>query len=73
MNTEQKLRLAIKQALSKVTEGNSPNVYAFIHNKDGKIDTAMYNRMENRIVDKMLQNNLPVDAAIPQIEIEMGE
>jgi hypothetical protein len=71
MSLEVKIREKIKAELMKVTAENSPNVYDYIHNSKGQIDTAMYNRMENKIVNKMVQGKLSVEAAIPQVENEM--
>ncbi len=71
-DTEQRLRMAIKQALGKVTRANSPAVYNFIHKDNGKLDTGGYNRMETLIVQKVIATGIGIEAVIPQIEDELN-
>ncbi len=59
------LRLQIAQALKKVTQANSPNIYAKIQTKKG------YERIEATIIEKVLHNGITPDAAVPQLESEM--
>jgi len=68
---ETRLRLSIKDALSVITKANSPNIYVFIHKKNGSIDVDSYNRVENRIIQRMIDTQLPIEAIIPQIENEL--
>ena len=70
-DTEQRLRLAIKEALSQVTKANSPAVYAFIHKDNGRLNTGGYNRMETLIVQKVIATGIGIEAIIPQIEDEL--
>jgi len=68
---ETRLRHAIKEALSVVTKANSPKIYNFIHQKNGDINVDSYNRIENRIIQKVIDTQLPIEAIIPQIENEL--
>jgi len=70
-NLENKLRLAIKDALMAVTKGNSPAVYQFFHRKDGSVDVSAYNRLENMIVQRIIGTRISIEAIIPQIENEL--
>ena len=71
-DTEHQLRLAIKEALSRVTKANSPAVFGFIHNYKGKLNTDGYNRMETLIVQKVIATRISIEAVIPQIEDELN-
>jgi len=62
MNTEQNLRQNILQELKKLTPSNSPFLYKMIQTKQG------YNDIEKIIIEKVLHENLPPIAIIPQIE-----
>jgi len=74
MNTkklENKLRLEIKAQLNKVTQANSPLVWAEIHRQNGTLNTVGYARIESRIINKIIAGQLTPAAAIPQLEQEM--
>lgn len=69
---EHKLRLEIKQQLSKVTKANSPNVYMAIHNANGSLNLQGYARLEGKLVQKIISGQLTPAAAIPQLEQEFN-
>jgi hypothetical protein len=69
---ETKLRLAIKEALLKVTKVNSPAVYGFFHKDNGHINIEAYNRLENMIIHKVIATQISIEASIPQIENELN-
>ena len=66
-NIEAKLRSQIYGALLRVTSANSPEVYNRIQTESG------YKSMEQKIIDRVINGNIVVSAAIPQIEIELSE
>ncbi len=68
---QDKLRLEIKKELSKVTESNSPLVWAAIHNSKGFLNTKGYQRIEALVINKVISGQLTPSAAIPQIEQEL--
>jgi len=68
---ETRLRYSVKDALSVVTKVNSPNIYTFIHRRNGDIDVDAYNQIENRIIQRVIDTQLPIEAIIPQIENEL--
>ena len=68
---ESKLRLEIKEQLSKVTHANSPLIWAEIHRPNGTLNTVGYTRIESRIIGKIITGQLTPSAAIPQLEQEM--
>jgi len=69
---ETRLRLAIKNALLKVTKVNSPAVYGFLHKENGSINIEAYNRLENLVIQKSIATHISIEAAIPQIENELN-
>lgn len=58
------MRQRILSALKKVTPANSPYIYRMIQTQEG------YQKMEARILDKVLRENRIPEAVIPQIEME---
>jgi len=68
---ETHLRLEIKAQLSKVTQANSPLIWAEIHKSNGKLNIVGYARIESRIINKIIAGQLTPGAAIPQLEQEM--
>ena len=68
---ESRLRLEIKQALSKVSEANSPNIWKAIHTSSGKLNQTGYARVEARLIHKIIAGQLTPEGAIPQLEQEM--
>lgn len=58
------MRQRILNALKEVTAANSPNIYSMIQTQDG------YNKIEKRILDKILTDNRIPEAVIPQLEME---
>jgi len=68
---ETKLRLEIKEQLCKVTQANSPLIWAEIHKSNGKLNTIGYARIESRIINKIIVGQLTPSAAIPQLEQEL--
>jgi len=71
MSREDKLRLAIKSTLENVTKTNSPNIYNMIYNKNGKVVSRGYQIVENKIIKKVINDNMSISAAIPQLEMEL--
>ncbi len=69
---ETRLRLAIKEALMHVTKANSPAVYGFFHNNNGKVNIKAYNRLESIIIQKVIATHISINAVIPQIEDELN-
>lgn len=65
-----RLRLEIKEQLSKVTRANSPNIWDTIHKPDGSLNLQGYARIEARLVHKIIAGQLTPAAAIPQLEQE---
>lgn len=70
---EYRLRLEIKQQLGKVTKANSPNIYGAIYNANGSLNLQGYTRIETRIIQRVISEQLIPAAAIPQQETEMDE
>jgi hypothetical protein len=68
---QDELRLAIKQELSKVSQANSPLIWAAIHNSKGKLNIKGYLRIEGLIINKIISGQLTPSAAIPQLEQEL--
>lgn len=68
---QDELRLAIKQELSKVSQANSPLIWAAIHNSKGKLNIKGYLRIEGLIIKKIITGQLTPSAAIPQLEQEL--
>jgi len=68
---QDELRLAIKQELSKVSQANSPLIWAAIHNNKGKLNIKGYLRIEGLIINKIIAGQLTPSAAIPQLEQEL--
>ena len=68
---QDKLRLAIKQELSKVTKANSPLIWAAIHSNKDKLNLKGYQRIEGLVIKKIIAGQLTPSAAIPQLEQEL--
>ena len=68
---QDELRLNIKAELTKVTQANSPLIWAEIHKPKGKLNLIGYARIESRIINKIIAGQLTPGAAIPQLEQEM--
>ena len=68
---QDELRLAIKQELSKVSQANSPLIWALIHTDKGKLNVIGYQRVEAMIIKKVIAGQLTPAAAIPQLEQEL--
>ncbi len=68
---EYRLRLQIKDHLSRVTKANSPIIYASIHKPDGRLNLQGYLRIEGKLVQKIIAGQLTPAAAIPQLEQEL--
>ena len=68
---QDELRLAIKQELSKVSQANSPLIWAAIHNSKGKLNIKGYLRIEGLIIKKIIAGQLTPSAAITQLEQEL--
>ena len=68
---QDKLRLAIKQELSKVTKANSPLIWAAIHSNKDTLNVKGYQRIEGLIIKKIIAGQLTPSAAIPQLEQEL--
>jgi len=71
MSRENELRNAIKNSLVNVSMANSPNIYKLIYNKKGKLITRGYQIVETKIIKKLINNNMNISAAIPQLEMEL--
>ncbi len=71
MNRKTKLRIAIKSALENITKANSPNIFGMIYNKKGKVSPRGYQIIEAKVIKKIINNNLNISSAIPQLEMEM--
>lgn len=71
MSSEDKLRLAIKSALENVSKANSPNIYKMIYNKNGKVVPRGYQIVETKIIKKIINDNMSISSAIPQLEMEL--
>jgi hypothetical protein len=69
-NLEQQLRLDIKKQLSKVTQANSPNIWAEIYKPDGTLDLIGYAHVETKLIRRIISGQLTPAAAIPQLEQE---
>lgn len=67
---EQRLRLEIKEQLSKVTKVNSPNIWSEIHKPDGTLNIPGYTRVEAKLIQRIISGQLTPAAAIPQLEQE---
>lgn len=67
MKVIDELRQQIYIGLSNVTSVNSPNIYELIKTEQG------YKSVEKRIIDKVINQNIIVLAAIPQLEVELSE
>ena len=64
--TEKKLRQAILDELKKVKKQNAPFLHKLIQTKD------VYNRIEEEIIDRVINEKLPPSAIIPHIESELS-
>ena len=71
MRTVDKLRHKIKDALQNVSKANSPNIYARIFNKNGKLNVRGYNQIERKVINKTVNETFTISSAIPQIEMEL--
>ena len=71
MSRETNLRLAIKNALENVSKANSPNIFRMIHNKKGKVIPRGYRIVENKIIKKVINQNMAISEALPQLEMEL--
>jgi len=71
MSRENELRNAIKNSLTNVSKANSPNIFKLIHNKKGKVLPRGYQIVETKVIKKILNNNMSISAAIPQLEMEL--
>ena len=67
MSTETKLRTAIYEELGAVTKASSPFIHNSIQNPNG------YKEIEEMIINNVVEGNLPVQAAIPQVEMQLQE
>ena len=70
---QDKLRLAIKKELAKVTESNCPVIWERIHNKKGFLNQKGYQQIESMVIKKMIAGQLMPQAAIPQLEMELND
>jgi len=68
---EYQLRMEIKNALSKVSKVNSPNIWAAFHSAKGVLNLKGYARIEGKIIQKIISGQLTPEGAIPQLEQEM--
>lgn len=59
------IRERILNALKLVTKANSPNIYRIIQSSKG------YQKLEERILEKVLRDNRIPEAVIPQMEMEL--
>lgn len=66
MDTEQKLRDNIMSELRKLTATNSPALFKMIQTADG------YKQLEKTIIEKVINDNMPPIAVIPQLESDYG-
>ena len=71
MSRETELRLAIKNSLENISEANSPKIFRMIHNKKGKVIPRGYRIVENKIINKVINQNMAISEAIPQLEMEL--
>jgi hypothetical protein len=71
MNRESDLRTGIKNSLVNVSKANCPNIYKMIYNKNGKVVPRGYQIVETKIIKKIINNNMSISAAIPQLEMEL--
>jgi len=71
MKRENELRIAIKNSLLNVSRANSPNIYNLIYNKKGNVVPRGYQIVETKIIKKIIDNNMGISAAIPQLEMEL--
>ncbi|HPE55595.1 MAG TPA: hypothetical protein P5514_12455 [Bacteroidales bacterium] len=71
MSRENALRLAIKNSLQNISKANSPNIYGMIHNKKGKVIPRGYQIVENKIIKRVIHQNMTITEAIPQLEMEL--
>jgi hypothetical protein len=71
MSIEKELRLAIKNSLVNISQANSSNIYRMIYNKKGKVVPRGYQIVETKIIKKVINNNMSISAAIPQLEMEL--
>lgn len=63
--TANKLREEILRQLKKVTQANSPNIWQGIQTSEG------YKKIEQKIIERVISQNLVPAAVIPQMESEM--
>ena len=66
INTEQNLRQNIMLELKKLTATNSPALFAMMQTDKG------YLQLEKIIIEKVIDENLPPIAIIPQLETELS-
>lgn len=59
------IRERVLNALKLVTKANSPNIYRIIQSSKG------YQKLEERILEKVLRDNRIPEAVIPQMEMEL--
>jgi hypothetical protein len=64
---EKQLRAAIFEQLKTVNQKNAPFVFEMIQNEQG------YKNIEERIIVKMVNQNLSISASIGQIEQELSD
>ena len=69
----QRLRMEIKEQLSRVTRINSPLIWEAIHTPQGELNPRGYQIIEARLVYKIISGHLAPAAAIPQLEAEMDD
>ena len=62
---EQELRQAIFEQLKKVTDKNCPKIYKMLATTEG------YKKIEQKIINMLVQEELTPSACIPQIESEL--
>ena len=70
---QDKLRLAIKKELAKVTQANCPQIWAVVHNPKGHLNIKGYQRIEGMVIKKIIAGQLTPEAAIPQLEMELND
>lgn len=63
---EEKLRKNIYSELKRVTESNSPFIFAAIQTKEG------YAEIEKKIIVTAIREKMPVQAVLPHIENELS-
>ncbi len=68
---EKKLREEILDGLKKVTRANSPHLWSAIYKADGTLNVKGYQKIEERLIGRIISGRLTPLAAIPQLEQEL--